>query len=588
MFKNISPKKLHSDAVKAYQEKNFRLASELFGQIANLVPSDPEAKYNHGVALQSAGLFGDAVKAFLLTIKLQPLNAAAHNNLGNAYKSLKRPDDAEAAYKKAIKIDATKPEAVNNLGLLMQNRGNFSEAEVLFRECLNIIPNEPSVLTNLGNVLRDRGRFVEAISVYNEVLTKNKNNVLILKNLAIALLNNGQNDEALSLYNRILEINPEKADSYINLAKQSLSMGDKPHVEQLAKKALELEPANEEAYYLLMMVKKVRDTNDKYLLQLKKLLQDNLLSDEQRMKLNFAASFAHQGLKEYKTAFYHLKLGNDIKNNFSPFVLYKTKKRFELIKKIFDVNLMRRMNGVGIASHKPLFIVGMPRSGTSLVEQILSSHSSVHGAGELKNLNYQVEQILNAGEKFPEGVRDWKRSEFTSLAKAYLEDISSKGGNAKRVSDKQPSNFIFIGLIRLALPGAKIIHCIRNPIDTCFSCYKQNFTTGQNFSNNLKDLGNYYRLYQDLMHHWRLLFKEEIYDLSYEKIVEDPKTEIRKLLSFCDLDWEDGCLEFHANKRQVHTASAMQVRNPIYRSSVESWRHYEVELAPLFSALKLK
>ena len=194
MFKNISPKKLHSDAVKAYQEKNFRLASELFGQIANLVPSDPEAKYNHGVALQSAGLFGDAVKAFLLTIKLQPLNAAAHNNLGNAYKSLKRPDDAEAAYKKAIKIDATKPEAVNNLGLLMQNRGNFSEAEVLFRECLNIIPNEPSVLTNLGNVLRDRGRFVEAISVYNEVLTKNKNNVLILKNLAIALLNNGQND----------------------------------------------------------------------------------------------------------------------------------------------------------------------------------------------------------------------------------------------------------------------------------------------------------------------------------------------------------------------------------------------------------
>jgi Flp pilus assembly protein TadD len=582
-----SPESLQMDAVAAFQQSDMALASKLFGRLARLQPNNAEAHYNHGVALQGAGLFERAVRAYLSTIRLAPSNPTAYNNLGDSYETLKRLADAEAAYRKAIQVAPDRPEAINNLGLLEQCRGNLSQAEVLFRRCLEIIPNQASVLFNLGNVLMERGRLGDAIVIYKKALEKTPDDTLFLKYLGMALQSWEQNEEARDIFNSILEIDPGSAEAHINLADQSYRLGEKLDAEHHVRQALGMDPDNADAYYLLMKLKTVTDPKDKDLTRVITLLGDASLDDEKRVQLNFSASLAFQDLGEDVAAFRHLKAGNDTKCSIASFDMAKERSRFKAIKKIFNVALKERMQGVGLTSKKPIFIVGMPRSGTSLSEQILSSHSAVYGAGELKSLGYQIEQISSADATYPEGIGEWSQEQFAAVAGAYLEDISIKGDDAERVTDKLPANFLYIGMIRLALPDAKIIHCTRDAMDTCFSCYQQNFSTGQLFSNDLTDLGNYYRLYQDLMSHWNTLFPSDIYELSYEKTVEDPEASIRDLLEFCELKWQDNCLSFHANKRQVQTASALQVRQPIYKSSLKAWKRHEIELAPLVKALKV-
>jgi Flp pilus assembly protein TadD len=582
-----SPESLQMDAVAAFQQSDMALASKLFGRLARLQPNNAEAHYNHGVALQGVGLFERAVRAYLSTIKLAPSNPAAYNNLGDSYEALKRLADAEAAYRKAIQVAPDRPEAINNLGLLEQRRGNLSQAEVLFRRCLEITPDQASVLFNLGNVLRERGRYCDAILIYKKALEKNPDDTLTLKYLGMTLQSWEQNEEARDIFNSILEIDPGSAETHINLADQSYRLGEKLDAERHIRQALSIDPDNADAYYLLMKLKTVADPKDEDLTRVITLLGDASLDDEKRVQLNFSASLAFQGLGEDVAAFRYLKAANDTKCSIASFDIAKERSRFKEIKKVFNMALMERVQGVGLTSKKPIFIVGMPRSGTSLSEQILSSHSAVYGAGELKNLGYQIEQVSNANATYPEGIGEWSQEQFAAVAEAYLEDISRKGDDAERVTDKLPANFLYVGVIRLALPNAKIIHCTREAMDTCFSCYQQNFSTGQLFSNNLTDLGNYYRLYQDLMSHWNSLFPSDIYELSYEKTVEDPEASIRDLLEFCELEWQDDCLSFHANKRQVQTASALQVRKPIYKSSLKAWKRHEIELAPLVKALKV-
>jgi Flp pilus assembly protein TadD len=582
-----SPESLQMDAVAAFQQSDMALASKLFGRLARLQPNNAEAHYNHGVALQGVGLFERAVRAYLSTIKLAPSNPAAYNNLGDSYEALKRLADAEAAYRKAIQVAPDRPEAINNLGLLEQRRGNLSQAEVLFRRCLEIIPDQASVLFNLGNVFRERGRYCDAILIYKKALEKNPDDTLTLKYLGMTLQSWEHNEEARDIFNSILEIDPGSAETHINLADQSYRLGEKLDAERHIRQALSIDPDNADAYYLLMKLKTVADPKDEDLTRVITLLGDASLDDEKRVQLNFSASLAFQGLGEDVAAFRYLKAANDTKCSIASFDIAKERSRFKEIKKVFNMALMERVQGVGLTSKKPIFIVGMPRSGTSLSEQILSSHSAVYGAGELKNLGYQIEQVSNANATYPEGIGEWSQEQFAAVAEAYLEDISRKGDDAERVTDKLPANFLYVGVIRLALPNAKIIHCTREAMDTCFSCYQQNFSTGQLFSNNLTDLGNYYRLYQDLMSHWNSLFPSDIYELSYEKTVEDPEASIRDLLEFCELEWQDDCLSFHANKRQVQTASALQVRKPIYKSSLKAWKRHEIELAPLVKALKV-
>jgi hypothetical protein len=244
---------------------------------------------------------------------------------------------------------------------------------------------------------------------------------------------------------------------------------------------------------------------------------------------------------------------------------------------VFDRNLLEKLQGAGDPSSTPVFVLGMPRSGSTLIEQILASHPQIHGAGETEDLA----ECLPAG--FPECLSTADASAIREIGRAYLSRLPQ---GRQRVVNKLPHNFLRIGLIRLALPNARIIHTERNPLDTCVSCYSKLFTAGQNFSYDLGELGRYYRLYSGLMDHWRsVLPADAMLHVAYEDVVEDLEGQARRLIEYCGLPWDDRCLDFYKTNRTVRTASAVQVRKPLFRSSVERWKKYEAGLGPLLSEL---
>jgi len=249
---------------------------------------------------------------------------------------------------------------------------------------------------------------------------------------------------------------------------------------------------------------------------------------------------------------------------------------------IFSPSFFSQRQDIGFKSELPMFIFGMPRSGTTLVEQILASHSQVHGAGEINDLVDTVKELMPT---FPAGAEALPLEAWRALGERYVRRLVERNPNALRVTDKMPRNFYLAGLIATALPDARIIHCRRSPMDTCLSCYSLHFPYGQEFTYDLEVLGRYYGIYMQVMEHWRKALPARMLTLDYESLVADPETETRRLVSFCGLEWDDACLDFHKSKRSTATASAAQVREPIYRRSVERWRRFERELEPLRVAL---
>jgi hypothetical protein len=255
----------------------------------------------------------------------------------------------------------------------------------------------------------------------------------------------------------------------------------------------------------------------------------------------------------------------------------------------FTPDLFETFKGCGNPSDKPVFIVGMPRSGTTLVEQIIASHPQVHGAGELNDLWRTAEQItsfLPLGAQLPEGIGQVKSEVWEFVGNQYVKTISQRSWDALRITDKLPFNYTLVGIIHLMLPNARIIHCRRNPLDTCVSCFMTSFGGDRGFTRDLHELGGTYRTYQDLMVHWHNVIPGRMLDVVYEELVEDPEVQAKKLIAHLGLEWDDSCLEFYKNKRRVSTASLAQVRQPVYKTSVGRWRHYEKHLAPLISAIK--
>ena len=252
--------------------------------------------------------------------------------------------------------------------------------------------------------------------------------------------------------------------------------------------------------------------------------------------------------------------------------------------------LVARFDGAGYNSDLPIFILGMPRSGTTLVEQILASHPSIHGAGELKDLSgiaFGLPHRLGSSQPFPECVAEVDAGRWRELGEAYVQGIRKHAAGMERITDKMPSNYHFVGLIHLMLPSAQIIHCVRDPVDTCLSCYKTLFVKTQEFSYDLTELGRHYRQYDRLMQHWKTVLPGRMLDVRYEDVVSDLEGVARRLVEFCGLEWNEACLEFYKTERPVRTASAVQVRRPIYQTSIEYWRRYERHLGPLFQALGL-
>jgi len=315
------------------------------------------------------------------------------------------------------------------------------------------------------------------------------------------------------------------------------------------------------------------------------------LAEEEQMLLHFALGKALMDVGEHERAFHHLLEGNALKRRRICYNEQKTLSSLDQIRSAFTPELMRSYSGGGVISELPIFILGMPRSGTTLIEQILASHPNVHGGGERSDFENAVKGICTSDGSevaYPDCIRTLTKSKLQELGSRYLGSLRSIAPDASRITDKLPDNFRFVGLIHLAFPNARIIHVRRDPIDTCLSCFSKLFSGELSYTYSLEELGRYYQAYRKLMSHWReVLPGGAMLDVDYEALVADIEGQARRLVAYCGLAWHDGCLDFHRTKRPIRTASAAQVRQPIYNSSVGRWRPYRHLLRPLLEVLEI-
>ncbi len=509
------PVALHYLGVLELQRGRAGEAVELIGKAVAARPGDATARYNHGTALQAAGELRSAAAAFREAAKLAPGNADAEIGLGNALQGLARWEEAAAAFGRAIAIRPDAPEAHNNLGIVHQVLGRLVEATAAYARALELRPGYADAYANLGNVYKAQGRLADAIAAYE--------------------------------------------------------------------RALELDPALAEALSNLVGIKDIAP-DDPLLARLERLAEAGSLPPESAVSLHFARARIHDKLGRADEAFAAYRRGNELRGNLDRragigFDADVHERLVERLIEAFTPAFFAARQGFGIASEVPVFVLGMPRSGTTLVEQIVASHAEVFGAGELPYLG-QV-----AGRAYPENLTDLDQAGARRPAESYLEQLCGHAPEARHITDKMPTNFLLIAAIALLLPKARIIHCRRDPLDTCVSCYTQNFRTGNVFATELTDLGRYYRAYERLMAHWRAATPVRLLDVRYEELVADPEEVSRAMVGFLGLEWDPNCLDFHRNPRAVATASSVQVRQPIYRSALARWRRYEDHLGPLIAAL---
>jgi tetratricopeptide (TPR) repeat protein len=452
-------------------------------------------------------------------------------------------------------------------GRKLHEAGRLADAEICYRRALAAQPNNADVLNLLGIVAHQ----------------------MASSNLVVAPEQPGKLDEAIALYRRAISIKPDFAEAHANVGAALQEQGKLDAARNAFEKAIEVAPARAATYRLLGAVKRFSAT-DPHLATMQKLARDMAsLSPEEQIELHFALAKAYGDLGDHAGSFRHLLEGNALKRQRIGYDEPTMLAMFDRIRSVFTPERMRDKQGCGHTSSVPVFIVGMPRSGTTLVEQILASHPKVFGAGELGEFGNAVENIISRTEAtahFPEVVSSMPDSQLRQVGASYVSAISTLAPNAERVVDKMPMNFLFAGLIHLALPNARITHVRRDPVDTCLSCFSKLFTTRHLFSYHLGELGRYYRAYEKLMEHWRRVLPPGVMlEVQYEQLTTDLEGEARRLVAHCGLEWDAACLSFYETERLVRTASAGQVRQPIYRSSIGRWRSYARQLGPLIEAL---
>ena len=473
-----------------------------------------------------------------------------YNILSLAYQQKGENDKSIGLLTNALKKNPKNIFFLNNMGVSYYNKKNLVEAEYYFKRVLEINPNYINALNNLGNLKKDLDLVDEAKNFYKKSIKLNDNIMETHFNLGVLYEQSGNFEKSLYHYKKTLEINPKftKADHSIAMMTEYSS-------------------------------------KNKHFLDMQKKLTDENLDDFEKLELYFALGKAYNDLEDYKNSFFHIEHANSLKKKITKYNIENDVKLFNNIKSFFSKISLNKLNS---NKKKIIFILGMPRSGTSLVEQIISSHKNVYGGGEIPILGqvfYEKFKNNNQLNKNNEISTNYY-NELIDIQKKYIEQISIIDNSQKVFTDKAPLNFRWIGFILSVFPNSKIIHCQRSKMDNCWSIYKNNFAGSLNFSNNLEDLGFFHNLYEELMSFWNNKFKDKIYNLSYEDLINNKDAQIKLLIKFCGLDWDPNCLEFHKNTKTIKTVSFAQARKPIYKSSINSSSKYLKYLNKLKSILK--
>ncbi len=468
---------------------------------------------------------------------------------------------------------------------------NRAERRRLAKQRIN-----PASSNNAGGVDRlfqaaldhqQHGRLVNAARDYQAVIHSRPDFADAHYNLGIVQMELEQLDDAIASFQRTIKVNPEFAGAYFNLGFVLSETGALEQAKTAFRAVIKLIPDAADAHrQLASITKHVSGNTD--ISAMESLYAKSGITEAQRMDVSFGLAKANEDLGKYSTSFEYLAEGNRLKRKTYSYSTDEQKLYFSRFQKTFSTTLLNKPGIQACSGEAPIFILGMPRSGTSLVEQILASHPGVYGGGELTTLSQAANATFGAvaDSDYSERVLAATQNHFTQIGTSYAKSLPQMPDGIDIITDKMPHNFLHIGLIKLALPNAKIIHCKRDPMDTCLSIYKTYFPgTVHEYSSDLTELGEYYTLYSDLMDHWHNVLPGYIYDIQYEQLVADQEHQSRALIAACGLDWDDACLEFYKSNRAVKTASMAQVRSPIYNSSVQLWKRYEKELAPLIAAL---
>ena len=548
---------------------------------------DLTAVYNNlGPVLQKQGRLEEAVQVYHRALEISPDDASTHNNLGNALKQQGRLERAIQAYHRATEINPDYVKAYNNLGLALQKQGELEEAVQAYHRALEISSNDANIYNNLGNVLQEQGKLELSIQAYRFATEINPNYPQAYNNLGNIFRQQDRSEEAIQAYQQAIGIDAGYAEAHGNLGNLLRELGRLEPAIQAYRKVLSINPDTVATHYMLAKTKE-HGSYDHEVCAMEALLENPSITNLEKVDLYFALGKAFEDLTMYERAFNFFSIGNKTIRGTIEYDISQDEDFFKRLMNTFSKPFLDRHSGCGFDDDTPIFILGMPRSGTSLVEQILSSHNKVYGAGELYDLQ---QAILTSNPKiayhrFPDHLDQLDWNEFAQFGINYVKRLREYSHHAYHITDKIPANFLYIGMIKLILPNARVIHCQRNPIDTCLSCFKNRFALGHRFSYNLQELGKYYQLYKQLMSHWNDVLPDYIFHFQYEDLIADQEKQTRLLLEYCGLEWEESCLLFHQTERLVRTMSSLQVRRPLYSDSVGLWRKYEGQLQPLISML---
>ena len=538
---------------------------------------------NYAVKLLTNGQINEALKIVEALIKKSPNVPLLYNIRGVCYQTIRELGNAIDDFSQATILKSDYAEAYCNLGITYQEKGDLVSAVNAYKNAIDNDNNYPTAHNNLGKIFLASGEIDSSIKHLECAITLKSDFADAHNNLGSAFLRINKLNDAIKSYKKAIALKPDFAVANNNLGIAYLRTGDPKLASKFFENAITITPGYATAHHNLSGVKVYKE-KDKQVSLIESLLIENNLSQKERIYLNFALAKAYEDLGNHEELFKHLNEGNRIRKKEMSNSIADSEEHNELIKLFFNSNNIKLTYRDSLPI-RPIFIVGMPRSGTSLVEQIISSHHEVYGAGEVNNFHNIIMPIIEkhaVNENY-----NLKNDEFALIRKQYSNSLERFYANEKVITDKWILNFKTIGFILSAFPESKIVHLKRDARATCWSIYKHYFSDeGNRWAYDYQDLARFYKSYVGLMDYWHNLFPGKIYDISYEDLTSDQEKETRNLLRYCDLDWDENCLNFYTNTRAVKTASAVQVRNKMYQGSSDVWRQYSEHLKPLLDALK--
>ena len=502
--------------------------------------------------------------------RLMEAAAALHDN---------RLDIAERILKPHLKEDPFDVRAIRMLAELAARLGRLKDSETLLRRALEINPNFTAARANLAMVLGRLGRAAEALPLIDEVVAAEPDRSGNLSLHAATLARLGDFDQALQLYEQVIARAPDQPRALLTYGHMLKTVGREDEAISAYRKATTVNPALGDVWWSLANLKTVK-FSEADIDAMERVLGDDHLKDDDRFHIEFALGKAFHDLGRSDEAFAHYAAGNALRRKYHPFIPGHLTEFVSRSIELFSAEVLNRPGGN--PAPDPIFVVGMPRAGSTLVEQILSSHSLVEGTAELP----EMPPIARSGGNYPASALDMTGEQHREAGDEYLRRSAvQRRTDRPFFVDKLPNNWMFVPFIQMVLPNAKIIDARRHPLGCCMSNFRQHFARGQDYTYDLTDLGRYYSDYVRLMAHLDTVMPGRIHRVIYERMIDDTETEVRALLEYCDLDFETACLEFYKTERAVRTPSAQQVRKPIYKDAADEWRRYEAHLGPLKSAL---